>query len=110
MLFDDHLNEHQPALLLLLDSAADGLVVVLPHRAIPGNGAAGDRVTAVAPHRGTLRGNLMTLNSALSAVSPRIFLQNLTDLFVSEPTREILAADSRHRQNRTDQRRRQHEL
>ena len=86
MLSDDHLH-HQPALLLLLDGAADGLVVVLPHWPPPGHGAAGDRVTAVAPHCRTLRGNLMALNCALSPDLPRIFLQNQTDLFVSEPTR-----------------------
>ena len=83
MLFDDH---HQPPLLLLLDGAADGLVVVLPGRVVPGDGAAGDRVTAVAPHRRTLEENLLIL-PALAPISPRISAENLLDLFVSEPTR-----------------------
>ena len=85
MLFDDD-YDYPPPLLLLLDGAADGLVVVLPGRVVPGDGAAGDRVTAVAPHRRALGENLLTM-PALAPISPRISAENLLDLFVSEPTR-----------------------
>ena len=53
---------------------------------VPGDGAAGDRVTAVAPHRRALGENLLTM-PALAPISPHISAESLLDLFVSEPTR-----------------------